>query len=210
MFSWLYLTQKKHLAVDRDHAYAMYRLAELTRCMPGAIARVGPANEAMVRLLADAVGDGRDIVLVEQAGDTLRAETTPPTVSSLPGLPAREPFRSGIRRFPSLERAERELGAGQRFCFVHLLGSEPADLQRSLSFFLARLSSCGMLLLEIPADVPAEAFCGAVQTLIADRRAKVLPLQTRHCLIIDLPAVTPRRLDPQVRIRQQQPLAAAV
>ncbi len=210
MFSWLYLTQKKELAVDRDHAYAIFRLAELTRCMPGAVAQVGPASAPLARLLTEAVGDGREIYLVDENGERLRSQPPPRMLSTLPGLTDHTITPSGVRHFRGgLEQAERQIRSNLRFCFVHVLGCEPASLQRALSFFVERLSTCGMLLLEIPTDIPAEDFSRTVRTLLADRREKIVPLKTRHCLVINVPVPPVRRLDMQVRIRQQG-LAAAV
>ncbi len=211
IFSWLYLTQKKYLTVDRDHAYAIFRLAELTRCMPGAIAQVGPTQPALLRLLAAAVGDGRQIFQVEDHASTRPTMATPTLSSTLPGLPERNPKQSGIRHLRGgLKEAGRELSGNQRFCFVHLLDADPADLQPSLSFFLERLTDYGMLLLEVPGEVSAEAFSVAVRSHLQGRREKVIPLQTRHCLVIHAPTPAAPRMRPQVRIRQQQPLAAAL
>lgn len=204
MFSWLYLKTKKELAVDRDHAYAIFRLAELTRCMPGAVAQVGPSSSAMARLLAEAVGDGREIFLIDESGDRLQAEPSPRMLSTLPGLADQAVERSGLRHvWGGLAEAERLVRPGQRFCFVHVLGCEPVGLQRSLAFFVDRLSACGMLLLEVPEDIPAEEFSGALGTLLSGRREKIVPLKTRHCLVINVPVPPVRRLDTGVRIRQQ-------
>lgn len=209
MFSWLFLKLKNELEIPREEAYAIYRLALLTRCMPGAVAQVGPHSPAMARLLAAAVGDGREIVLCDEEEEGFSGMTAAPrTLSTLPGL-AEYSGQGGMRRFRGgIAEARGLLRPDLKFCFVHLLRQDLAGLRRALEFFPDRLASSGLLLVELPDGVAAAEVQATLASCLEGRDERLIRLQTSHCLIIQVPRLPAPRLSPQVRIREQGQLVA--
>ncbi len=211
MFSWLYLKLKKDLDVSRDEAYAVYQLALLTRCMPGGVAQVGDSSPAMARLLSEAVGDGREILICSDGAEDAPAPLANAVrMSTLPGLDTPAVPVAGRQFYAGgIGEARKIIRDNLRFCFVHCLRQDPDRLREALAFFLDRLSLSGMLLIEIPAGAAGQESRAVIQELLADRNERLVNLQTPHCLVLRLPEIKPAPSRPSVRVRSRGALESA-